>query len=127
MSPGDSHTVMSAAGEVTLSWQARPVIDSLGPLLDELSAQPGSCLFVTVAEEDQVLRAGLVPAPVADTDNNTLALRLAGYTVTGAAESLEETIRVLATRVGMTGPVGLPDLMNRLRERGDRDLLSLMV
>ncbi|RCG31416.1 hypothetical protein DQ384_11970 [Sphaerisporangium album] len=127
MSPGDSHTVMSAAGEVTLSWQARPVIDSLGPLLDELEAEPGSCLFVTIAEEDQVLRAGLVPPPPADADKNTQALRLAGYTVTGAPESLEETIRVLATRIGMTGPVGLPDLMNRLRERGDRDLLSLMV
>ena len=67
------------------------------------------------------------PAAAADLDNNTTALRLAGHTTKGKAESLEETIRVLATRVGMTGPVGLPDLMNRLRERGDRDLLSLMV
>ncbi|MCW2876269.1 MAG: hypothetical protein JWQ95_369 [Sphaerisporangium sp.] len=127
MSPGDSHTVMSAAGEVTLSWQARPVIDSLGHLLHEMGAQPGAHLFLTVAEEDKVLRARLVPASTGDVDKATLALRLAGYTAKGQAESLEETIRVLATRIGMTGPVGLPDLMNRLRERGDRDLLSLMV
>jgi hypothetical protein len=127
MSPGDSHTVTSAAGDVTLSWQARPVIDSLGQLLHEMGAQPGAHLFLTVPEEDKVLRARLVPAPPGDLDKGTLALRLAGHTAKGESESLEETIRVLATRIGMTGPVGLPDLMNRLRERGDRDLLSLMV
>jgi hypothetical protein len=33
---------------------------------------------------------------------------------------------VIATRIGMTGPVGLPDLLTRLRERGDRDLLALL-
>ncbi|MET8141962.1 hypothetical protein ABZU32_16770 [Sphaerisporangium sp. NPDC005288] len=127
LSPGDGHTVTGAAGDVTLSWQSRPVIESLGPLLQEMGAQPGSHLFLTVAEEDKVLRARLVPAAAGDLDKNTMALRLAGYTTKDKAESLEETIRVLATRVGMTGPVGLPDLMNRLRERGDRDLLSLMV
>ncbi|GII64387.1 hypothetical protein Skr01_44720 [Sphaerisporangium krabiense] len=127
MSPGDRHTVMSAAGEIAITWQSRPVIESLGSLLADLGAEPGSALFVTVAEEDQVLRAGLVPPGAPDTDSRTQALRLAGYTVPGGAESLEETIRVLATRIGMTGPVGLPDVMNRLRERGDRDLLSLMV
>ncbi|GII85901.1 hypothetical protein Ssi03_38910 [Sphaerisporangium siamense] len=127
MSPGDRHTVVSAAGEVTITWQSRPAIESLASLLAELGAESGSALFVTVAEEDQVLRAGLIPPPAPDADKSTQALRLAGYTVAGGAESLEETIRVLATRIGMTGPVGLPDLMNRLRERGDRDLLSLMV
>ncbi|WP_214412641.1 hypothetical protein [Sphaerisporangium fuscum] len=127
MSPGDDRTVTSAAGDITLSWQARPVIDSLGQLLHEMGAQPGSHLFLTVAEDDTLLRARLVPAAAGETDKNTLALRLAGYTTGGQAESLEETIRVLATRIGMTGPVGLPELMNRLRERGDRDLLSLMV
>ncbi|MFC4587413.1 hypothetical protein [Sphaerisporangium corydalis] len=127
LSPGDSHTVMSAAGEVTLSWQARPVVESLGPLLHDMGAQPGGHLFLTVAEEDKVLRARLVPAATGDLDKGTTALRLSGHTAKGDPESLEETIRVLATRIGMTGPVGLPDLMNRLRERGDRDLLSLMV
>ncbi|GAA3823213.1 hypothetical protein GCM10022226_49710 [Sphaerisporangium flaviroseum] len=127
MTPGDSHTVETTAGEVILTWQARPVIDSLGPLLNELGAQPGAHLFLTVAEEDKVLRTRLVPASPADLDKTTLALRLSGHTAKGKPESLEETIRVLATRIGMTGPVGLPDLMNRLRERGDRDLLSLMV
>jgi hypothetical protein len=127
MSPGDSNTVTSTAGEITMSWQARPVIDSLGRLLHDMDAQPGAHLFLTVAEEDKVLRARLVPPSNGDVDKGTLALRLAGHTPEGKSESLEETIRVLATRVGMTGPVGLPDLMNRLRERGDRDLLSLMV
>ncbi|WP_405141637.1 hypothetical protein OG589_31470 [Sphaerisporangium sp. NBC_01403] len=127
LSPGESHTVMSAAGEVTLSWQARPVIESLGQLLHDMGAQPGAHLFLTVAEEDKVLRARLVPSSTGDLDKGAVALRLAGHTTKGGPESLEETIRVLATRIGMTGPVGLPDLMNRLRERGDRDLLSLMV
>jgi hypothetical protein len=127
MSPGDGRTVNGAAGDVNLTWQARPAIDSLGPLLQEMGAQPGAHLFLTVAEEDKVLRARLVPAAAADLDHNSKALRLAGHTGKDRSESLEETIRVLATRVGMTGPVGMPDLLNRLRERGDRDLLSLLV
>ncbi|MFG1878437.1 hypothetical protein ACGFIV_26675 [Sphaerisporangium sp. NPDC049003] len=127
LSPGESHTVTSAAGEVTLSWQARPVIESLGQLLHDMGAQPGAHLFLTVAEEDKVLRTRLVPPSTGDLEKGEVALRLAGHTTNGGPESLEETIRVLATRIGMTGPVGLPDLMNRLRERGDRDLLSLMV
>ena len=126
MSPGAGLTVTSTAGEVTLSWQTRPVLESLRTLLDDMGAKPGGHLFLTVAEEDKVLRARLVPASTGDADRGTLALRLVGHTTTGG-ESLEETSRVLATRVGMTGPVGLPELMNRLRERGDRDLLSLMV
>ncbi|MDH2429891.1 hypothetical protein [Sphaerisporangium sp. TRM90804] len=127
MSPGESRSVMSAAGEITLSWQARPVIDSLGQLLHDMGAAPGAHLFLTVAEDDKVLRARLVPASAVDADKGARALRLAGHTAGGDVETLEETIRVLATRIGMTGPVGLPELMNRLRERGDRDLLSLMV
>ncbi|GAA1277955.1 hypothetical protein GCM10009677_35170 [Sphaerisporangium rubeum] len=126
MAPGESRTVGSAAGEVTLSWQTRPVIESFGGLLTDMEATPGAHLFLTVAEDDEVLRTRLVPAASGDSDKGAMALRLAGHT-SGGTESLEETIRVLATRIGMTGPVGLPDLMNRLRERGDRDLLSLMV
>ncbi|MEO3811991.1 hypothetical protein ABGB17_23590 [Sphaerisporangium sp. B11E5] len=126
MSPGESRTVNSATGDITLSWQTRPVIESLGGLLTDMEATPGAHLFLTVAEEDEVLRTRLVPAASGDADKGAMALRLAGHT-SGGTESLEETIRVLATRIGMTGPVGLPELMNRLRERGDRDLLSLMV
>nr|BFE83439.1 hypothetical protein GCM10020093_060400 [Planobispora longispora] len=52
------------------------------------------------------------------------ALRLVGYTA--PYENAEHAARVIATRVGMAGPVSLPDLLTRLRERGDRDLHSLL-
>ncbi|NUR85645.1 MAG: hypothetical protein HOY71_16320, partial [Nonomuraea sp.] len=54
----------------------------------------------------------------------TKALRLVGYTAPGGTR--DQAARVIATRIGLTGPVGLPDLLTRLRERGDRDLLALL-
>nr|BFE83438.1 hypothetical protein GCM10020093_060390 [Planobispora longispora] len=59
--PGDSRTVSSAAGELTLNWQDRPVLESLGPLLRDAGAKEGSHLFLTLSEGG-VLRARHLPA-----------------------------------------------------------------
>ena len=123
MSPGVGRTVNSAVGELTLSWQDRPVLESLRTLLDDVGAKEGSHLFLTLSDEG-VLRARHLPAAAKDADPTAHALRLVGYTAAGGTH--EQACRVIATRVGMTGPVGLPDLLIRLRERGDRDLLSLL-
>ena len=105
-----------------LAGQARPRI-AQRLLLDDVGAKEGSHLFLTLSDEG-VLRARHLPAAAKDADPTAHALRLVGYTAAGGTH--EQACRVIATRVGMTGPVGLPDLLIRLRERGDRDLLSLL-
>ncbi|WP_436763898.1 hypothetical protein [Streptosporangium sp. V21-05] len=123
MSPGDGRTVSSAVGELVLSWQDRPVLESLMTLLEDVGAKEGSHLFLTLSDEG-VLRARHLPAAGEEVEATARALRLVGYTATGGTP--EQAGRVIATRVGMTGPVAAPELLTRLRERGDRDLLSLL-
>ncbi|MDP9865152.1 MULTISPECIES: hypothetical protein [Streptosporangium] len=123
MSPGGGRTVTSAVGELTLSWRERPVVESLRTLLADVGAKQGSHLFLTLSDEG-VLRARHLPAAGKGVEPTAQALRLVGYTAPGGTP--EQAGRVIATRIGMTGPVGLPDLLVRLRERGDRDLLSLL-
>ncbi|WP_329428440.1 hypothetical protein OG339_03430 [Streptosporangium sp. NBC_01495] len=123
MSPGDGRTVSSAVGELVLSWHDRPVLESLMTLLEDVGAKEGSHLFLTLSDEG-VLRARHLPAAGEEVEITARALRLVGYTATGG--TAEQARRVIATRVGMTGPVGTPELLTRLRERGDRDLLSLL-
>ncbi|MFF5247464.1 hypothetical protein ACFY3V_24525 [Streptosporangium sp. NPDC000095] len=123
MSPGEGRTVSSAVGELVLSWHDRPVLESLRTLLEDVGAKEGSHLFLTLSDEG-VLRARHLPLAGEEVETTARALRLVGYTAAGGTP--EQARRVIATRVGMTGPVGFPELLTRLRERGDRDLLSLL-
>ncbi|MFI6456464.1 hypothetical protein ACIBF6_33500 [Streptosporangium amethystogenes] len=123
MSPGEGRTVSSAVGDLVLSWHDRPVLESLRTLLEDVGAKEGSHLFLTLSDEG-VLRARHLPSAGGEGEATAQALRLVGYTASGGTP--EQAGRVIATRVGMTGPVGIPDLLTRLRERGDRDLLSLL-
>ncbi|MEV4748215.1 hypothetical protein AB0K21_17725 [Streptosporangium sp. NPDC049248] len=123
MSPGEGRTVSSAVGDLVLSWHDRPVLESLRTLLEDVGAKEGSHLFLTLSDEG-VLRARHLPSAGGEGEATAQALRLVGYTASGGTP--EQAGRVIATRVGMTGPVGIPDLLIRLRERGDRDLLSLL-
>ncbi|WP_344858117.1 hypothetical protein [Planomonospora alba] len=123
LAPGDSRTVTSMVGELTLRWRDRPALDSLVLLLHDVGAKEGSHLFLTLSEEG-VLRARHLPAASPGTDPVARALRLVGYTAPGG--TVEQAARVIATRIGMSGSADLPDLLARLRERGDRDLQSLL-
>ncbi|GLX08527.1 hypothetical protein [Microbispora sp. NBRC 16548] len=122
LAPGEDRTVRSAAGEVGLSWHARPVLGSLQRILSEVSAEEGSHIFLTLSEEG-MLRVRHLPAADGG-DETSRALRLVGYTAPSGTP--EQAARVIATRVGLTAPVGRPELLARLRERGDRDLLTLL-
>lgn len=122
LTPGSSRTVRSASGDATLSWQNRPVIVPVNRLFKDIGAVIGGHVFLTLSDEG-VLRARHL-APVDDSDALAAALRLVGYTAPGG--TLEQAVRVIATRIGIPGPVTLPDLLPRLRERGDRDLLALL-
>ncbi|NUT43307.1 MAG: hypothetical protein HOV86_25285 [Thermoactinospora sp.] len=123
LNPGESRTVRSAAGELALSWHGRPVLESVGKLLQDVGAKEGGHLFLTLSDEG-VLRARHLPVASDSAEPITRALRLVGYTAPGG--TLDQAARVIATRIGMTGPVSLSDLKARLRERGDRDLLALL-
>ncbi|MEV4221681.1 hypothetical protein [Nonomuraea sp. NPDC049725] len=123
LSPGESRTVRSAAGELTMTWHGRPVLESIERLLVDVGAKEGGHLFLTLSDEG-VLRARHLPVAAQGAEKITKALRLVGYTAPGGTR--EQAARVIATRIGMTGPVGLPELLTRLRERGDRDLLGLL-
>ncbi|GAT69701.1 DNA-directed RNA polymerase sigma-70 factor [Planomonospora sphaerica] len=123
MAPGDSRTVTSMVGEMTLRWRDRPVLESLVLLLHDVGAKEGGHLFLTLSEEG-VLRARHLPAAASGTEPIARALRLVGYTAPSGTP--EQAARVIATRIGMTGPVSQADLLARLRERGDRDLQSLL-
>ncbi|MEU4507942.1 hypothetical protein AB0G05_00470 [Nonomuraea wenchangensis] len=123
LSPGESRTVRSAAGELTMTWHGRPVLESIEHLLGDVGAREGGHLFLTLSDEG-VLRARHLPAAAQGAEKITKALRLVGYTAPGGTR--DQAARVIATRIGMTGPVSLPDLLTRLRERGDRDLLALL-
>jgi len=123
LSPGESRTVRSAAGELTMTWHGRPVLESVERLLADVGAKEGGHLFLTLSDEG-VLRARHLPVAAPAAEKITKALRLVGYTAPGGTR--DQAARVIATRIGMTGPVALPDLLTRLRERGDRDLLVLL-
>ncbi|RBQ18522.1 hypothetical protein DP939_18645 [Spongiactinospora rosea] len=123
LSPGQSRTVSSTAGDLTMTWQSRPVVESLLRLLEEVEAKEGGHLFLTLSEEG-MLRARHLEAAGPDVEPITQALRLVGYTAPD--NTADQASRVIATRIGMAGSVGHPDLLVRLRERGDRDLLSLL-
>jgi hypothetical protein len=123
LSPGEARTVRSAAGELTMSWHGRPVLESVSRLLSDVGAKAGGHVFLTLSDEG-VLRARHLPMAAPSADPVTKALRLVCYTAPDAG--LDVAARVIATRIGMTGPVGLSEVLARLRERGDRDLLSLL-
>ncbi|MEV0591561.1 hypothetical protein [Nonomuraea cavernae] len=123
LSPGETRTVKSAAGSLTMTWHGRPVLESIERLLVDVGAKEGGHLFLTLSDEG-VLRARHLPVAAQSAEKITRALRLVGYTAPGGTK--DQAARVIATRIGMTGPVALPDLFTRLRERGDRDLLVLL-
>ncbi|WP_169948732.1 hypothetical protein [Microbispora sp. H11081] len=122
LAPGEDRTVFSAAGEVGLSWHTRPALGSLQRILGEVSAEEGSHIFLTLSEEG-MLRVRHLPAANGG-DPASRALRLVGFTTpSGTPEQAEQ---VIATRVGLAEAVERPELIARLRERGDRDLLTLL-
>ncbi|MFC4058311.1 hypothetical protein ACFOWE_08400, partial [Planomonospora corallina] len=123
LTPGERRTVTSMAGELTLSWRDRPALESLVLLLHDVGAREGGHLFLTLSEEG-VLRARHLPAASPGTEPIARALRLVGYTAPGG--TAEQAARVIATRIGMSGSTSTADLLARLRERGDRDLQSLL-
>ena len=123
LSPGESRTVRSAAGELTMTWHGRPVLETIERLLDDVGAKEGGHLFLTLSDEG-VLRARHLPVAAQGAEHDRQALRLVGYTAPGGTR--EQAARVIATRIGMTGPVGLPDLLTGCASAGTATCSSLL-
>lgn len=112
-------------GETSLTWRAQPTFGSVKPLLEHIGATVGEQVFFNVT--DGRLNALRLPAPADGPSPEGAAARLTGWT---AAVTPAEAVEVIARRIGMEpGPDGAAaaaDLLERLAERGDKDIGELL-
>ncbi|MCX4696472.1 sigma factor-like helix-turn-helix DNA-binding protein [Streptomyces sp. NBC_01408] len=111
------------AGETSLTWRAQPTFGSVKPLLEHIGATVGDQVFFNVT--DGQLNALRLPAPTEGLSPETGAVRLTGWT---AAVTPAEAVEVIARRIGMEpGQDGAAAaLLERLAERGDKDIGELL-
>ncbi|MFI1648607.1 hypothetical protein ACH4XT_16940 [Streptomyces avidinii] len=109
------------AGETSLTWRAQPTFGSVKPLLEHIGASVGDQVFFNVT--DGHLNALRLPAPPDGLSPETGAARLTGWT---AAVTPAEAVEVIARRIGMDSGQEGPALLERLAERGDKDIAELL-
>ncbi|MFJ3913072.1 hypothetical protein [Streptomyces vinaceus] len=108
-------------GETSLSWRAQPTLGSVKPLLEHVGATVGDQVFLNVT--DGHLNALRLPAPPDGLSPETGAARLTGWT---AAVNPAEAVEVIARRIGMEPGQDGAALLERLAERGDKDIAELL-
>ncbi|PRX92511.1 hypothetical protein [Allonocardiopsis opalescens] len=106
---------------IVLVWRDQPAFDSLRPLLRRLSAQPGDRVFISVVGDQ--LDARRLPAAELRDDRSPAAraLHLIGYT---APATTEEAVQIIARRIGTDAQISPQELIERLGQRGDNDILT---
>ncbi|MFE9215153.1 hypothetical protein ACFYN3_02260 [Streptomyces lavendulae] len=109
------------AGETSLTWRAQPTFGSVKPLLEHVGATVGDQVFLNVT--DGHLNALRLPARADGLSPETGAARLTGWT---AAVTPAEAVEVIARRIGMEPGQDGPALLERLAERGDKDIAELL-
>ncbi|MEU9498479.1 hypothetical protein [Streptomyces sp. NPDC048196] len=109
------------AGETSLTWRAQPTFGSVKPLLEHLGATVGDQVFFNVT--DDRLTALRLPAPADGLSAEDGAARLTGWT---AAVTPTEAVEVIARRIGMEPGQDAAALLERLAERGDKDIGELL-
>ncbi|MFD7261394.1 sigma factor-like helix-turn-helix DNA-binding protein [Streptomyces sp. NPDC059874] len=111
------------AGETLLTWRAQPTFGSVKPLLEHIGATVGDQVFFNVT--DGHLNALRMPAPTDGLSPEAGAVRLTGWT---AAVTPAEAVEVIARRIGIEpGQDGAAAaLLERLAERGDKDIAELL-
>ncbi|MFE9466638.1 hypothetical protein ACFYNW_23740 [Streptomyces virginiae] len=110
------------AGETSLTWRAQPTFGSVKPLLEHVGATVGDQVFLNVT--DGHLNALRLPAPTDGLSPEGRAARLTGWT---AAVTPVEAVEVIARRIGMEPGQDGAALLERLAERGDKDIAELLV
>ncbi|WP_061299830.1 sigma factor-like helix-turn-helix DNA-binding protein [Herbidospora cretacea] len=120
MAPGGQLTASTPQGEVVISWHNQPTMGSIRPILAEYNAGEGDHVFLTVSDGGELLTRFL-PQGAAGLPPLNKALHLIGYTAPVASEA--EGLRLIGARIGLPDGAGKDDVLGRLRERGDRDIL----
>ncbi|MEW9529201.1 sigma factor-like helix-turn-helix DNA-binding protein [Microbispora sp. NPDC049125] len=123
MAPGGQLTVSTAAGEVVISWHNQPTIGSIRPVLANYNASEGDHVFLTVSDGGELLTRFL-PAASAGLPTLNKALHLIGYTAPVASEA--EGLRLIGARIGLAEGASREEVLERLRERGDRDIVRFL-
>ncbi|RBQ18524.1 hypothetical protein DP939_18655 [Spongiactinospora rosea] len=123
MAPGGQLTASAPSGDVVISWHNQPTMGSIRPVLVEFGAQEGDHIFLTVSDGGELLTRFLQSAAPSLPPLNR-ALHLIGYTAPVASEA--EGARLIGARIGLPEGSGRDDVLTRLRERGDRDILAFL-
>src|SRR5262249_31143665 len=123
MAPGGQLTASTPSGEVVISWHNQPTMGSIRPVLAEYNAAEGDHVFLTVSDGGELLTRFLPASPPGLPALNR-ALHLIGYTAPVASEA--DGLRLIGARIGLPDGAARDEVLARLRERGDRDILSFL-
>jgi hypothetical protein len=123
MAPGGSLTASTPTGDVVISWHNQPTMGSIRPVLVEYNASEGDHVFLTVSDGGELLTRFL-PAGAPGLPPLARSLHLIGYTAPVASEA--EGLRLIGARIGLPEGVSREEVLERLRERGDRDILGFL-
>lgn len=123
MAPGGQLTASAPSGDVVISWHNQPTMGSIRNVLAEYKANEGDHVFLTVSDGGELLTRYLPAAPLAMPPVNR-ALYLLGYTAPVSSEL--EGLRLIGARIGLSDAAGREEVIARLRERGDRDILGFL-
>ncbi|WP_188192492.1 sigma factor-like helix-turn-helix DNA-binding protein [Nonomuraea sp. SYSU D8015] len=123
MAPGGQLTASAPSGDVVISWHNQPTMGSIRNVLAEYKAGEGDHVFLTVSDGGELLTRYLPAAPVGMPPVNR-ALYLLGYTAPVSSEM--EGLRLIGARIGLPDTATREEILGRLRERGDRDILGFL-
>jgi hypothetical protein len=123
MAPGGQLTASAPSGDVVISWHNQPTMGSIRPVLVEYGAQEGDHIFLTISDGGELLTRFLQSAAPSLPPLNR-ALHLIGYTAPVASDA--EGVRLIGARIGLPEGLAREDILGRLRERGDRDILAFL-
>ncbi|NUR89901.1 MAG: hypothetical protein HOY71_37970 [Nonomuraea sp.] len=123
MAPGGQLTASTPSGDVVISWHNQPTMGSIRNVLADFKAGDGDHVFLTVSDGGELLTRFLPAAPPSMPPLNR-ALYLIGYTAPVNSEL--EGLRLIGARIGLPDNAAREDVLTRLRERGDRDILGFL-
>ncbi|MEU4406674.1 sigma factor-like helix-turn-helix DNA-binding protein [Streptosporangium sp. NPDC023963] len=123
MAPGGQLTASTPSGDVVISWHNQPTMGSIRPVLIAANASEGDHVFLTVSDGGELLTRYLPAASPALPALNR-ALHLIGYTAPVASEA--EGIRLIGARIGLSEGCTREEVIARLRDRGDREILAFL-
>ena len=123
MAPGGQLTASTPSGDVVISWHNQPTMGSIRNVLADFKAGEGDHVFLTVSDGGELLTRYLPAAATAMPPLNR-ALYLIGYTAPVTSEA--EGLRLIGARVGLPETATREEVLARLRERGDRDIVGYL-